>query len=212
MSIPSYSAFRPHPWHGIPAGKNPPEFLNAFIEITPFDGVKYEIDKASGYLKVDRPQLSSALPPALYGFVPKTYCGDRVGRLSKAARAGDGDPLDIVVFSERAIQRSEVIVPARVIGGLRMVDRGEADDKIIAVLENDPFWAEVKDLSGLPAFLLNRLKHYFLTYKLAIGGSSTSDSAPNPVTIESIYGRDEAFKVVLASLEDYGSSVPKPGP
>ena len=72
------SRFRPHPWHGLDVGPDPPEVLNAYIEITPFDLMKYEVDKVSGYLRVDRPQRSSALPPTLYGFVPRTYCDERV--------------------------------------------------------------------------------------------------------------------------------------
>ena len=77
--------FRPHPWHGLEVGPNPPEVLNAYIEITPFDLMKYEIDKVSGYLRVDRPQRSSAQHPTLYGFVPRTYCGERVRRLGGSA-------------------------------------------------------------------------------------------------------------------------------
>src|SRR5687767_12496289 len=111
-------AFRPHPWHGLEIGPAPPDVLNAFIEITPFDLMKYEVDKVSGYLRVDRPQRSSAQHPTLYGFVPRTLCGDRTGRLAPAASRGDGDPLDICVLSERAITRNEIIVRARVIGGL----------------------------------------------------------------------------------------------
>src|ERR671936_287631 len=130
------SRFRPHPWHGLEIGPDPPEVLNAFIEITPFDLVKYEVDKISGYLRVDRPQRSSAQHPTLYGFVPRTYCGERVRRLAPGATRGDGDPLDICVLSERAINRNEVIVRCRVIGGLQMIDASEADDKIIGVLEN----------------------------------------------------------------------------
>src|SRR5947199_10045754 len=138
------SRFRPHPWHGLDVGPKPPEVLNAFIEITPFDLVKYEVDKISGYLRVDRPQRSSAQHPALYGFVPRTYCGERVRRLAPGAPRGDGDPLDICVLSERAINKSEVIVRVRVIGGLQMIDDGEADDKVIAVLENDYVWGAAR--------------------------------------------------------------------
>jgi inorganic pyrophosphatase len=132
--------FRPHPWHGLEVGPAPPEILNAYIEITPFDLMKYEVDKVSGYLRVDRPQRSSAQHPTLYGFVPQTYCGERVRRLAPGAKRGDGDPLDVCVLSERAIARNEIIVRGRVIGGLQMIDAGEADDKIITVLENDYVW------------------------------------------------------------------------
>src|SRR5881409_1011634 len=102
--------FRPHPWHGLEVGPEPPQILNAFIEITPFDLMKYEVDNVTGYLRVDRPQRSSAQHPALYGFVPRTYCDERVRRLAPAAKRGDGDPLDIRVLSERSIARSEIIV------------------------------------------------------------------------------------------------------
>ena len=129
--------FRPHPWHGLDTGPNPPEVLNAFIEITPYDLMKYEVDKVSGYLRVDRPQRSSSQHPTLYGFVPRTLCAGRVKALCPSAQKGDGDPLDICILSERVIARNEIIVRARVIGGLKMIDHGEADDKLISVLEND---------------------------------------------------------------------------
>ena len=116
--------FRPHPWHGLEVGPDPPEVLNAYIEITPFDLMKYEVDKVSGYLRVDRPQRSSAQHPTLYGFVPRTYCDERVRSLAPTAKRGDGDPLDICVLSERAIARNEIIVRSRVIGGLQMIDGG----------------------------------------------------------------------------------------
>jgi inorganic pyrophosphatase len=199
--IQNFQQWRPHPWHGISAGKNPPVFVNAYIEITPFDGVKYEIDKETGYLKVDRPQVTSALPPALYGFVPRTYCGDLVGKLSPGATRGDGDPLDICVLSERAIGRSEVVVPCRIIGGLRMLDRGEADDKIVAVLDNDPFWANVPEIGALPPILMQRLQHYFLTYKLIPGQGQA------PVKIDEVYGLETAKRVVEASLADYQAGI-----
>jgi inorganic pyrophosphatase len=128
--------FRPHPWHGLPVGPKPPELLNAYIEITPFDLMKYEVDKVSGYLRVDRPQRSSAQPPTLYGFIPQTYCSERVRRLAPGAKRGDGDPLDVCVLSERTIARTNhCALP----GHRRLTNdhHGEADDKIIAVLEND---------------------------------------------------------------------------
>ena len=94
MSFPSpFYRWRPHPWHGLEVGPDPPSLVHAYIEITPFDPVKYELDKVTGYLHVDRPQRSSALPPTLYGFVPRTYCGRRVSALMKNAKRGDGDSL-----------------------------------------------------------------------------------------------------------------------
>ena len=170
MSFPkSFYRWRPHPWHGLEIGEGAPKVVNAFIEMTPLCAVKYEVDKQTGYLRVDRPQLTSSLTPELYGFIPQTLCADRVNKLSPEAKKGDGDPLDICVITERPINRSEVILKARVIGGIQMVDRDEADDKIIAVLDNDEFWKKVKDISDMSPALLDRLKHYFETYKLSPG-------------------------------------------
>src|SRR5215468_4568505 len=120
----SFDRWRPHPWHGLDPGRDPPRLLLAYVEITPFDAVKYEIDKESGYLRVDRPQQTSSLPPMLYGFVPRTLCGPRVAALCPGAKRGDGDPMDICGLSERPINRAEVLLDARVVGGLRMVDGG----------------------------------------------------------------------------------------
>src|SRR5687767_6329134 len=191
--------FRPHPWHGLEVGPAPPDLLNAYIEITPFDLMKYEVDKVSGYLRVDRPQRTSAQHPALYGFIPRTYCAERVCRLAPGSMRGDGDPLDICVLSERAITRNEIIVRCRVIGGLQMIDRGEADDKIIAVLENDYVWGEARGLSDVPAVLIERLQHYFSTYKMAPG-------VETPITINRVYERDHAMNVVMAAMGDYAEA------
>ncbi|HYD49413.1 MAG TPA: inorganic pyrophosphatase [Terriglobales bacterium] len=197
MPLPaSVYRWRPHPWHGLDAGAGAPRVVNAYIEITPFDSIKYEVDKISGYLRVDRPQRSSSLPPTLYGFVPQTYCGRRVGQHMPGAEHGDRDPLDICVISERAIDRAEVILPARVIGGLPMLDKGEADDKIIAVLDSDYLWSQVEDIADLPPVLIERLRHYFETYKLVPGG-------PPVVSIAAAYGRDHAETVIRAAIEDY---------
>jgi inorganic pyrophosphatase len=197
--------FRPHPWHGLEVGPAPPRVLNAFIEITPFDLVKYEVDKLSGYLRVDRPQRSSAQHPALYGFVPRTYCGERVCRLAPGAIRGDGDPLDICVLSERAITRGEIIVRCRVIGGLQMIDGGEADDKIVGVLENDYVWGAARDVRDVPPVLIERLQHYFLTYKLVPGRRSRS-------RVTGVYGRPHALRVVTAAMADYAAAFPAQPP
>lgn len=197
MSFPSpFYRWRPHPWHGLEVGLRPPGLVHAYIEITPFDSVKYELDKSTGYLRVDRPQRSSALPPTLYGFIPRTYCGRRVGTLMPHAARGDSDPLDICVISERPINRAEVILNARVVGGLPMLDGGEADDKIIAVLNNDHLWAHVEDITELPRVLVERLRHYFATYKLVPGEASQ-------VTIEGPYDRQHAEEVIRAAMADY---------
>jgi inorganic pyrophosphatase len=192
----SFYAWRPHPWHGLDTGPNPPGVVQAYIEITPYDLVKYEVDKTTGYLRVDRPQRTSSQPPTLYGFIPRTYCGKRVGALSQQAEMGDGDPLDICVVSERPINRAEIVLAARVVGGLQTIDGGKADDKIVAVLENDNFWGDVTDISGLPERLIERLEHYFAIYKLVPGGNGQ-------VSIEDVYGSERAREVVVAAVEDY---------
>ena len=197
MSFPRpFYQWRPHPWHGLETGPEPPRALHAYIEITPFDLVKYELDKETGYLRVDRPQRSTSQVPCLYGFVPRTFCAGRVAALMEGAERGDADPLDICVVSERPIERSEVIVNARVVGGLPMVDGGEADDKIIAVLEGDYVWGTVEDVSDLPEVLVERIRHYFATYKLVPGGESV-------VSLGATYSRARAEAVVVAAIADY---------
>lgn len=193
---PPFYRWRPHPWHGLEVGKNPPHIVHAYIEITPFDLIKYEIDKTTGYLRVDRPQRTSSTPPALYGFIPRTYCDRHVAALSSTAERGDGDPLDICVLSERPINRSEVILNARIVGGLDVNDGGEADDKIIAVLENDNVWGSAQDVSDLPPILIERLRHYFATYKLVPG-------QPSELIVERLYDREHALKVIEAAMRDY---------
>jgi inorganic pyrophosphatase len=193
---PDFERYRPHPWHGLSPGREPPRLLRTFVEITPFDSVKYETDKATGYLRVDRPQRSSSLPPALYGFVPQTYCGPRVAALSPGVTEADGDPMDICVLSERPISHSEVLLDSRIVGGIRLIDHGVADDKIIAVLENDAVWGAAKDIEDIPEQLVERLVHYFETYKMIPGG-------PSPAFVQAVYGVEEAEQVVLAALEDY---------
>ena len=197
MSFPKpFYRWRPHPWHGLEVGPNPPHVVHAYIEITPFDLIKYEIDKTTGYMWVDRPQQTSSQPPTLYGFIPRTYCGRRVRELSPEAERGDGDPVDICVISERPMNRSEVILSARVVGVLQAIDCGEADDKIIAVLENDPFWRHIEDVSELPNVLVSRMEHYFSTYKLSPDGESL-------MSIKEVCGREHALRVVQAAIEDY---------
>ena len=199
MPFPSaFYRWRPHPWHGLETGPEPPRRVHAYIEVTPYDLVKCEIDKETGYLRVDRPQRTSSQPPTLYGFIPRTFCGNEVLTLCPKAERGDGDPLDICVLSERPINRAEVIVNARAVGGLQMIDGGEADDKIIAVLENDFPWGGVEDLSELPEVLVERLHHYFMTYKLSPDGDHL-------VSIEQTYGREHAERVVKAAIDDYAS-------
>lgn len=198
MNFPNpFYRWRPHPWHGLDVGDDPPSIVNAFIEVTSFDAIKYEVDKQTGYMRVDRPQRSSSMPPSLYGFIPRTYCGDNIGRLSKHTEKGDGDPLDICVLSERPIDRAEVILSARVIGGLHMIDQGEADDKIISVLGNDRYYKDIEDISELPEVLIERINHYFGTYKLIPGQKD------NDVFVDRVFGKKEAENVINAAIEDY---------
>lgn len=192
----SYSRWRPHPWHGLEPGPDAPRVVNAYIEITPFDLMKYEVDKASGYLRVDRPQRTSSQPPSLYGFIPQTYCGERVRRLAPGCERGDGDPLDICVISERPINHSEVLLRAVVVGGLKIIDRSEADDKIIAVLEGDYVWGEAQEIGDLPGALLERIEHYFSTYKLV-------PDQPPGIEVTGRYGYAQAAAVIHASIDDY---------
>ena len=193
--------FKPHPWHGISPGDRIPEVLQCFIEVVPSDTLKYEIDKISGYLKIDRPQKYSNICPALYGFVPQTFCGEGVAAFSsqKTGRhlEGDCDPLDICVLSDRPIQHGNVLVECIPIGGFRMVDQNEADDKIIAVLKDDATYGSWTDIAQVPQPVLDRMSHYFLTYKQAPGSIASS------CEITHTYGRDEAHEVIRRSLSDY---------
>ncbi len=193
---------KPHPWHGISYGEQAPEIITSYIEMVPADLVKYEIDKISGYRKVDRPQKFSNIIPALYGFIPQTYCGELVAeraneRTNRTGIIGDGDPLDICVLSERNITSGDIILEAIPIGGFRMIDKNEADDKIIAVMAKDEIYSKWRDLSDCPEPIINRLRHYFLTYK-NIPGESTAI-----VEITETYGRAEAHEVINRSIKDY---------
>jgi len=179
----TFYRWRPHPWHGLEVGENAPSIVTAYIEMTPADSVKYEVDKTTGYLRVDRPQLTSSMTPTLYGFIPQTYCAGRVNALSPKSKKGDGDPLDICVITERPINRGEVILRLRVNGGIQMID-------------NDQFWSTANEINDIPPALLERLRHYFETYKLVPG-------QPSDVQIEKIYNRKTAHAVIEAAMEDY---------
>jgi len=193
--------YKSHPWHGINIGDSAPEKVIAFIEMVPTDTVKYEIHKSSGYLMIDRPQKYSNIIPALYGFLPQTFCGDSIGKycMNKTNRKnikGDNDPLDIVILTEKTITHGDILVQAIPIGGFGMIDGNEADDKIIAVLKDDATYGEIKDISELPTIVVDRLKHYFLTYK-DLPGAEVKTEIPN------IYGHKEALEVISAAMDDY---------
>ncbi len=194
--------YKPHPWHGISSGENAPASVTAYIEIVPSDTIKYEIDKQSGYLKVDRPQKFSNTVPALYGFVPQTFCGKGIGeyaaqKSNRPVKYGDGDPLDILVLTERNIPHGDIILEAIPIGGFRLIDKNEADDKIIAVMAKDEIYSQWKSLEDCPPAIITRLKHYFLTYKNMPGEENKA------CEITDIYGKEEAMKVIDLALEDY---------
>lgn len=200
--------FKAHPWHGVSMGDKAPEVVTAYIEIVPTDTVKYEVDKDSGFLKVDRPQRFSNVCPVYYGLVPQTYCGEKVAALfSKRAKrkgmVGDRDPLDICVLTEKTIAHSDILLTALPIGGFSMADGGEADDKIIAVMKDDAVYGDFKDIADVPITLIDRLQHYFLTYKQAPG------AVRHKVEITSLYGREEALKVIRASHADYRAKFPE---
>jgi inorganic pyrophosphatase len=196
--------FRSHPWHGVAMGKDAPRVVTTYIEIVPTDTVKYEMDKVTGILRMDRPQQYSNVCPSLYGFVPQTLCAEQVGalcaeRTGRTGIVGDGDPIDICVLTEKAISHGDILVQAIPIGGLRMIDGNEADDKIVAVLQGDGVYGGLEDIEQCPHALIDRLRHYFLTYKQA------PDRATRVVEITHTYGRDEAHEVIRRSHEDYRS-------
>ncbi len=201
MSQISPPLFRAHPWHGVPIGPRAPNVVTVYVEIVPTDTVKYEIDKASGYLKIDRPQKFSNVCPTLYGFVPQTFCGERVGELMAQRTGrhdiqGDGDPLDICVLSERTIAHGDILLEAVPIGGLRVLDANQADDKIIAVIEGDALAGSWQDIGDCPHEVIDRLKHYFLTYK-------GLPQSPPRIEVAGVYDRAEAHEVIARSRYDY---------
>jgi inorganic pyrophosphatase len=194
--------FRAHPWHGVMIGARSPDVVTTYVEIVPTDTVKYELDKATGILKVDRPQKYSNVCPALYGFIPQTYCAERVGELcsertGREGIVGDGDPLDICILSEKDMPRGDILLQSVPIGGLRIIDGNEADDKIIAVMEGDAVFGGWRDISDCPKALIERLTHYFLTYKDLPG------SVERKVELTHVYGREEAHTVISRCREDY---------
>ena len=196
---------KPHPWHGINIGDEAPDEVKVFIEIVPGDTMKYELDKENGYLKIDRPQRFSNICPAPYGFIPQTLCDERVGEycMNKTGRSsikGDDDPLDICVITERNIPHGDLILDAIPVGGFRLIDGEEADDKIIAVMKGDASFGGLRDISDIPQHIIDRLSHYFLTYK----ERPFSDSK-RECEITDIYGKKEAAEVIERSVKDYNS-------
>jgi inorganic pyrophosphatase len=197
-----------HPWHGVAIGSEAPRVVTAYVEIVPTDAVKYEIDKASGHLKVDRPQQFSNVCPTLYGFIPQTFCGERVAALSQEKTGlptveGDGDPMDVCILAEKTFSHGDFLLQAVPIGGLRLIDRNQADDKIVAVLKGDAAFGQWREISDVPAALVERLKHYFLTYK------RPPEAERSTVEITHVYGSEEARDAIERSREDYRMRFPQ---
>ncbi|MCG8701940.1 MAG: inorganic pyrophosphatase [Bacteroidales bacterium] len=193
--------YKSHPWHGIDIGKDAPDVITAFIEMVPTDTVKYEVDKVTGYLKLDRPQKYSNVVPALYGFIPQTYSSTNVADFAMSKTdlqniKGDSDPIDVCILTEKDITHGDILVQCRPIGGFRMIDGNEADDKIIAVLNGDAVYGDYKDISDMPEIVVDRLKHYFLTYKDLPGNKADTE-------ITHTYGITEAHEVIRRSMDDY---------
>ena len=175
-----------HPWHEVSVGKNPPEFINGIIEIPKGSRAKYEIDKESGLIKLDRVIFASMYYPLNYGFIPRTL-------------GEDGDPLDIVVLTQVSVVPL-CLIPSKVIGVMQMIDRGEADEKVIAVAEDDPSVSHISDVNDLPAHLLSELRHFFENYK-------TLEN--KKVVINDFLSREEAFKVIDAAVSLYSKMTKK---
>jgi len=169
-----------HPWHGVTPGEAAPRIVNAVIEIPKGSRAKYEIDKASGLLKLDRVIYSSFMYPINYGFIPQTY-GD------------DKDPLDILVLSSIPVQPL-CLMEARVIGVMQMVDQGDADDKIISVATNDPSVNYINNIEELPQHFFNELRNFFEEYKKLEN---------KVVRVEEFQDKASALKIVEAALTYY---------
>jgi inorganic pyrophosphatase len=169
-----------HPWHGAHYGKGVPEKVNALIEIPQGSRTKYEIDKETGLLIMDRVIHSSFHYPVNYGFIPQTL-------------GLDGDPLDILVLCSQTIQPL-CLVEATVIGNMQMIDSGEEDDKIIAVATNDPSVNHIHDISELPRHFFNELKHYFEEYKVLEN---------KEVRIDNFQNKEEAFGIIKNAIDLY---------
>ncbi len=169
-----------HPWHAVTAGDNAPEIVNAIIEIPKNNRAKYELDKESGLLKLDRVLYSSVYYPANYGFIPQSYCDDK-------------DPLDIIVLSQIEIVPM-CLVEAKVIGVMQMIDGGEMDDKIIAVALNDMSVNHINDITELPAHFFKELRRFFEDYKIL---------EKKEVIIEQFQEKAKALEIVSQSLVDY---------
>jgi len=175
-----------HPWHGVAVGTNPPERVNGIIEIPKGSRAKYEIDKDSGLIKLDRVLYASMYYPLNYGFIPQTL-------------GEDHDPLDIVVLTQVTVV-PRCLIPSKVIGVMRMIDRGEADDKIIAVAEQDASVSHYEDVDHLPEYFRVELKHFFENYKVLEN---------KKVVVDEFQSKEKAMEIILQSIEFYKKTFPK---
>lgn len=173
-----------HPWHEAPIGRKVPEFVNGIIEISTGMRAKYEVDKETGLLKLDRVLYSSVYYPANYGFIPQTL-------------GEDMDPLDIMILSLVPIQPL-CLVPARVIGVMLMVDQGLADEKIIAVAEQDQSVGHLNDVSEMPPHFTKELKEFFESYKKLEN---------KVVTVPDFQGKETAMKIIEKSIVYYDQKI-----
>lgn len=173
-----------NPWHDIEVGEKSLEIINAVIEIPRFSKTKFELDKKSGLLKVDRVLYSSVHYPANYGFIPQTYCDDN-------------DPLDILVLGQADVYPLS-IMRARPIGYMRMIDQGEMDDKIIAVHADDPEMAQIQKINDLPPHTLKEIQNFFEIYK---------GLENKKVSVEGFKDKSEALKVLQDALDLYQSKI-----
>lgn len=169
-----------NPWHSVSPGSEGPHIVNAIIEIPKGCRAKYELDKESGLLKLDRVLYSSVYYPANYGFIPQSYCDDH-------------DPLDILVLSQVECVPM-CIIEAKVIGVMQMIDGGEADDKIIAVAANDMSVNYINDISELPPHFIDEMRHFFEEYKKL---------EKKTVVVEEFQNKEKAENIILKSFEDY---------
>jgi inorganic pyrophosphatase len=175
-----------HPWHGVSYGDGAPRIVTAVIEISQGSRCKYEIDKESGLLKLDRVIYSSIYYPVNYGFIPQTL-------------GQDGDPLDILVFCSQSIQPL-CLVEANVVGNMQMVDQGQVDDKIIAVASKDPSVNHYKNIKELPQHFLLELKNYFEQYKVLEN---------KKVEIDNFQDKEAALKIINDSIDYYKETFEK---
>lgn len=176
-----------NPWHELSLGDKVPELFPAVVEVPKGSKNKYELDKQSGLIRVDRVLFSSIHYPANYGFIPRTYCDDN-------------DPLDVLILGQEAVVPLTIMM-ARPIGVMKMRDDGEADDKIIAVHANDPEYNHYTSINQLPPHRIAELRNFFENYTVLEN---------KEVVVDHFLDATDAKKVVLAAVELYRRSFPKP--